>query len=157
MGTPCSQTEGSASGCAAGASAMTEKARMTAQIRQFHLVRDEDVSGVSGVGNVAVGVVLPTGRCVLEWLDTTAKGVRSIGIYESISEVETIHGHNGSTRIEYAAARASEGHGRIKALEAALRDIEDWCNKASQYIDEPGSVVLALGYIKGICERNKVL
>lgn len=57
---------------------------------------------------------------------------------------------------ELTALRAQRDE-LAEALEVALRDIEDWCNKASQYIDEPGSVVLALGYIKGICERNKVL
>jgi hypothetical protein len=42
-------------------------------LRVFQLMRDEDVSGVSGVGRVAVGVVFPSGKVVLEWLrsDTT--------------------------------------------------------------------------------------
>ena len=39
------------------------------RLRVFHLLRDEDPSGVSGVGRVAVGVVFPSGKVVLEWLD----------------------------------------------------------------------------------------
>src|SRR6266851_3942410 len=38
------------------------------ELRVFQLLRDEDPSGVSGVGRVAVGVVFPSGKVVLEWL-----------------------------------------------------------------------------------------
>jgi hypothetical protein len=33
-------------------------------VRVFQLMRDEDVSGVSGIGRVAVGVIFPSGRVV---------------------------------------------------------------------------------------------
>jgi hypothetical protein len=36
-------------------------------LRVFQLWRDEDVSRVSGVGRVAVGVVFLSGKVVLEW------------------------------------------------------------------------------------------
>jgi len=39
------------------------------KLRMVQLMRDEDPSGVSGVGRVAVGVVFPSGKVVLEWLD----------------------------------------------------------------------------------------
>lgn len=66
-------------------------------LRVFNLMRDEDVSGVSGVGRVAVGVVFPSGKVVLEWLgsDTT------FGIYDKLDDVERIHGHGGKTRIVF--------------------------------------------------------
>ena len=68
-----------------------------AALRVFQLMRDEDVSGVSGVGRVAVGVVFPSGKVVLEWLgsDTT------FGIYDKLDHVERIHGHGGKTRIVF--------------------------------------------------------
>ena len=68
-----------------------------AMVRIFRLVRDEDVSGVSGVGRVAVGVVFPSGKVVIEWLgsDTT------FGIYDRLDHVERIHGHGGKTRIVF--------------------------------------------------------
>lgn len=67
-------------------------------LRVFQLLRDEDVSGVSGVGRVAVGVVFPSGKVVVEWLgsDTT------FGIYDRLEHVEKIHGHGGKTRIVFA-------------------------------------------------------
>jgi len=64
-------------------------------MRTFRLHRVEDPSGVSGVGDVAAGVVLPTGRVVLEW----SVDVRSIVIYGSVAEVEQIHGHGGKTQV----------------------------------------------------------
>lgn len=68
-----------------------------AALRPFQLMRDEDVSGVSGVGRVAVGVVFPSGKVVIEWLgsDTT------FGIYDKLDHVERIHGHDGKTRIVF--------------------------------------------------------
>ena len=42
------------------------------EMRIFQLLRDEDKSGVSGVGLVAVGVVFPSGKVGLEWLGRTA-------------------------------------------------------------------------------------
>lgn len=65
--------------------------------RRFALRREEDETGVSGVGIVAVGVEFADGRCVLRW--RTEK--TSTACYDSISDVEAIHGHNGKTRIEW--------------------------------------------------------
>jgi hypothetical protein len=72
-----------------------------AVLRLFYLVRDEDVSGVSGIGHVAVGVIFPSGRVVLEWFGTD----RSFGIHDSLDHVERIHGHGGKTRIVFAGIR----------------------------------------------------
>ena len=66
-------------------------------LRVFHLMRDEDVSGVSGVGRVAVGVVFPSGKVVLEWLGLDM----TFGIYDKLDHVERIHGHGGKTRIVF--------------------------------------------------------
>lgn len=64
-------------------------------IKNFYLKRNEDESGVSGTGIVAVGVILPSGHCVLEWLTFTS----SIAIYKSINDLIEIHGHNGKTKL----------------------------------------------------------
>ena len=69
----------------------------SAKVRVFHLLRDEDPSGVSGVGRVAVGVVFPSGKVVLEWLGSH----NTFGIYDDLSLVEHIHGHEGKTRIVF--------------------------------------------------------
>jgi len=64
-------------------------------MKLFHLVRLEDKSGVSATGVVAEGVCFTDGRCVLTW---TTK-YHSIAIYDSMEDLEKIHGHDGSTII----------------------------------------------------------
>lgn len=59
----------------------------------FWLFRSEDMSGVSGEGYVAEGVIFHDGRCAMSWLTVPS----SISIYESIEIIETIHGHGGRT------------------------------------------------------------
>jgi hypothetical protein len=66
-------------------------------LRVFQLLRDEDISGVSGVGCVAVGVVFPSGRVVLEWLGAR----RSFEIFDQIEHVDHVHGHGGKTRVVF--------------------------------------------------------
>lgn len=63
----------------------------------FHLKRLEDDTGVSGTGIVAEGVIFSDGKCALSWLTE----YKSIAIYDSIEELEKIHGHNGKTIILY--------------------------------------------------------
>jgi hypothetical protein len=64
----------------------------------FHLVRNKDVSGVSGIGVVAEGVVFRDGTTVIRWLSIEHP---STNIYSSIEDVFKIHGHEGSTVIDF--------------------------------------------------------
>lgn len=64
-------------------------------MRTFHLERSEDISGVSGLGRVAEGVQFSDGRCAVRWMSQPA----SCSTYDSIKDVETIHGHGGRTII----------------------------------------------------------
>lgn len=66
-------------------------------IKEFHLYRVEDESGISGVGVVAEGVQLSNGKCIISWLTEHT----SITVYDSIEEVDAIHGHNGKTHIHW--------------------------------------------------------
>jgi hypothetical protein len=64
-------------------------------MRRFELHRDEDATGVSGTGVVAEGVLYYNGWCSMMWKTS----VFSLVTYPDIQSVETIHGHNGKTRI----------------------------------------------------------
>lgn len=67
--------------------------------RLFVLVRDEDVSGVSGTGIVAEGVEFSSGTVALKW---TSDWPTSVVFHErGIESVRAIHGHAGRTRIVY--------------------------------------------------------
>lgn len=75
-------------------------------MRRFYLQRDVDVSGVSGTGIVAEGVVFvtseepllrgqwPEGKVVIHWFGEH----QSIVIWDSIEAAVAIHGHVGSTQ-----------------------------------------------------------
>ena len=70
-------------------------------MHRFLLIRDEDVSGVSGTGVVAEGVLFSTGKVVL----SLCSEYRSVTVYDAVSDLETVHGHEGRTRIEWLDAR----------------------------------------------------
>lgn len=63
--------------------------------RRFELHRDTDVSGISGIGVVADGVVFPDGRVATRWRGVIAQTC----VWDSIEHVEQIHGHGGATRL----------------------------------------------------------
>ena len=64
-------------------------------LRRFHFQRQVDLSGVSGCGAVAFGVVFADGQVALHWEGCHA----SINIYRSISDLMFVHGHNGATEL----------------------------------------------------------
>lgn len=65
------------------------------KMRIFVLIRNEDVSGVSGEGVVAEGTEFTDGTCALSWLTKH----KSHAIYPNIKELENIHGHDGATSV----------------------------------------------------------
>lgn len=66
-------------------------------MRTFKLIRDVDVSGISGTGAVAEGVEFENGQVALHWLSQ----YDTIGIYSNMHNVEKIHGHDGATKVRY--------------------------------------------------------
>lgn len=67
------------------------------KIRKFVLNRLEDATGTSGEGIVAMGIRFPNGLCVLYWTSV----IYSLGHYQSIADVEAIHGHGGKTVVQW--------------------------------------------------------
>jgi len=69
-------------------------------MKQFHLERKEDETGVSGTGKVAEGVIFGNGKVAMNWIsDNTNIDASSLGIYDSIDDVRKIHGHEGKTEV----------------------------------------------------------
>jgi hypothetical protein len=69
---------------------------MTDHARLFELHRDADVSGVSGTGKVAEGVLFSDGEAAIHWLGqwpTTTAHPRGL------ASIKAVHGHGGATRI----------------------------------------------------------
>lgn len=66
-------------------------------MKRFRLVRDRDISGVSGTGIVAEGAEFSDGTCVLRWLTE----IYAMNIYKSVENLIYVHGHEGATRVEW--------------------------------------------------------
>lgn len=76
-------------------------AASAAQPRRFHLMREQDFTGVSGTGRVAEGVEFSDGVCAMHWIVPPAK---STAFYTSVDDLIKIHGHDGRSKIEYLDA-----------------------------------------------------
>lgn len=66
-------------------------------MKLFSLVRSVDVTGASGTGVVAQGVIFDDGTVAMRWLTRHT----STAVYESIHDVAWIHGHEGATVVRY--------------------------------------------------------
>ena len=67
----------------------------TPPVQVFQLHRDRDVTGFSGVGVVADGVVWPDGTVSMRFRGQE----RTTVVGDSIEQIERIHGHGGATRV----------------------------------------------------------
>lgn len=68
-------------------------------MRRFRLLRHYDVSGVSGTGIVAEGIEFTDGTTVIRWLGDKPSTV----VWDSLATAMAVHGHNGSTEIQWAS------------------------------------------------------
>lgn len=66
-------------------------------VKTFELIRDEDVTGISGTGVVAEGVEFSDGVVCLHWVGQWPSSV--VHYEKGMEAVEAVHGHNGKTRI----------------------------------------------------------
>jgi hypothetical protein len=73
-------------------------------MRRFQLVREEDVSGISGVGIVAEGIQFSDGTVAMKWL--TPLSIAEIA--PSVVVLEEVHGHGGKTRVVYLDKKPGE-------------------------------------------------
>lgn len=90
-------------------------------MRTFRLIRDVDVTGLSGTGVVAEGVEFSDGITVLRWAEVTGphydRGVRATTVvHQNVQSVEALHGHDGATRIEWDASTEDSLDARIDRL-----------------------------------------
>ena len=67
------------------------------QMRRFVLIRAEDLTGVSGTGEVAEGTVFSSGLAVIRWLQEPY----AMGVYQNLDDVISVHGHEGRTQLQF--------------------------------------------------------
>lgn len=63
--------------------------------RRFYLQRNTDVTGVSGTGRVADGILWTDGTVSVRWLGERPSTV----FWDDLAHAEHVHGHGGHTRI----------------------------------------------------------
>lgn len=63
-------------------------------LRTFALHRDQDISGISGTGVVALGAQWPDGSVTIRWLGDRPSTV----CWASFEDAQAVHGHGGATR-----------------------------------------------------------
>lgn len=68
---------------------------MTELPRRFHLQRHTDVTGVSGTGRVADGILWTDGTVSIRWLGEHPSTV----FWDGLAHAEAVHGHGGHTVI----------------------------------------------------------
>lgn len=64
-------------------------------MRAVKLVRKEDVTGVSGTGVVAEGIIFSNNQLVLHWL----REPQSIVVWDNPDDAIAVHGHDGKTEL----------------------------------------------------------
>lgn len=67
--------------------------------RRFVMLRSQDVSGVSGTGPVAFGVMFHDGTVVTRWISVELG--QSTCVWPSLTDVLAIHGHHGLTTVAF--------------------------------------------------------
>ena len=122
--------------------------RPEVRVKVYEIIRDEDVSGISGTGRVGDVAVFPNGKVVVAW--DTPQRISTVVIYDSLEDAQKIHGHSGKTRfvppappiepvgvreaLEEALAIANEPDGPVNHLTVYLREREtrivNWKRKA---------------------------
>ncbi|MFE7972977.1 hypothetical protein [Streptomyces shenzhenensis] len=89
----------------------------------FAVIRDTDVSGVSGTGKVAEGVIFSDGEAAIHWTGTWPTTTPHPG---GIASIKAVHGHGGATRIvlddpAHRLARIAEAHSK-NVMDGGLTD-----------------------------------
>lgn len=99
--------------------------------RHFRLIRDDDVSGISGEGHVADIAVFSDGHAALHWL---GRWPLTTPHPEGMASIEGIHGHGGATRIVPVGKQHTDDEWAI----SLLSDL-DRCQHGRHHGDECGS------------------
>ncbi len=64
-------------------------------VRCGHIMRHEDVHGVSGTGRVADVYEATNGKCIVIWISPHS----STNVYDNVKHVESTHSHGGKTLV----------------------------------------------------------
>lgn len=66
-------------------------------MKRFVLNRHVDVSGTSGTGIIAEGIMFTNGKCAIQWLGKYS----SLVIWDNLDDCLYINGHGGNTVVDW--------------------------------------------------------
>jgi hypothetical protein len=75
--------------------------------RRFYLLREQDRSGISGLGHVADGVQFTDGTVVLHW----CSAYPATTIWRRLTDLLAVHGHGDTTRVCWLDGSGPAGTG----------------------------------------------
>ncbi len=90
-------------------------------VRVGHIMRHEDVHGVSGTGKVADVFEATNGKCMVVWISAHA----SVNVYDHIKDVETTHSHGGKTLVVWDYESPPDPDPMDKILSADKPELTD--------------------------------
>ena len=70
-------------------------------MKKFYMLRHEDISGNSGTGVVAEGIIFDDGTGAMTWLSS----IKTVTTFWKISDIKKMHGHEGKTEIIIEGAK----------------------------------------------------
>lgn len=138
--------------------------------RRFYLQRDTDITGISGTGRIADGVLWADGTVSLRWRSSTPKIDFADG---GMATIESVHCHGGATRIvwvdpevcelphqtvaeeeecesrrSYRAPKQPAWDAFVKAAEKAAREVPIWesCDATDTLNGKPVHCIYPLGH-----------
>lgn len=71
--------------------------RISKKFKRFNFFRETDISGVSGTGVVAEGVLFSNNKVVVTWTGHHT----SVNVFDSLAEFEAVHGHEGASKVDW--------------------------------------------------------
>jgi hypothetical protein len=111
-------------------------------VRVGHIMRHEDVHGVSGTGKVADVFEATNGKCMVVWISAHA----SVNVYDHIKDVETTHSHGGKTLVVWDYESPPDPDPMDKILNADKPELTD--AEVEQIADETAAEVSQIAAAK---------
>src|SRR5688572_12719520 len=96
--------------------------------RRFYLDRNTDVTGASGTGRVADGVVWPDGTVTVRWRGEHQSTV----FWNNLESAERVHGHGGTTKVVFVDSGQPRNEAQadaelISVVRQALTNAQQHC------------------------------
>jgi hypothetical protein len=86
----------------------SHKSAVSSPLRGFSILRTTDLTGVSGTGVVAEGVVFNDGTAELRWVvkaklaDGSMRKINSVTMFADWRDVALLHGHGGASSLVWS-------------------------------------------------------